>query len=414
MHENTRMLILSGVHGNIDGKLGDREDKFVSSCEAQVKNLRRNKSEDIEVKNIEFKVEDVGQIDINDHNKRELDEDKFVEAVKAFKPTVLVLAFCWSHKSELNDLLRAAGVYGTLILREDLAQITESRQVQLDEGQEELIRRIAEEKPKNVFLWGSSGTGKTLMLCEALKIKISQLRRSGKKDVRVFVTTMKGDQPLLKDIEEKYLSDINVEGIMRLGDLARKINIQHVDLSEKLNARDGFVQAKSLLKTIISHLGGTSHLPPRRYLQADQSSASHTILLVDEVQPMTRNERDLKFELGSTKADWSSFTSREGVDFIIALSATNYNNKNTKYKVVPPTDSRTLSKRLTTPHRNCKEIETFFKYYVHHHGSDYLSGIEKEKEAEYLPPGRMPIWVQRGREVSDEEVLEFVKENYVD
>ena len=204
MQENTRLLILSGVHGNDDGRLGDREDKFVSSCEAQVKNLQKNKSEEIEVKNIQFKVEDIGQIDINDQSKRELDEDKFVEAVKEFKPTVLVLAFCWSHKSELNDLLRAAGVYSTLVLREDLAQITESRHVHLDEGQEELIRRIAKEEPKNVFLWGSSGTGKTLMLCEALKIKISQLRRRGKKDVRVFVTAMGGEEILLIKHGPKY------------------------------------------------------------------------------------------------------------------------------------------------------------------------------------------------------------------
>ena len=190
MHENTRLLILCGVHGHNDGRLGEQDNMFVKGSEAQVNRLRRDKGEEIEDKNIQFKVEDVGQIDINDQSKRELDEDKFVEAVKEFKPTVLVLAFCWSHKSELNDLLRAAGVYSTLVLREDLAQITESRHVHLDEGQEELIRRIAEEEPKNVFLWGSSGTGKTLMLCEALKIKISQLRRSGKKDVRVFVTTM--------------------------------------------------------------------------------------------------------------------------------------------------------------------------------------------------------------------------------
>ena len=191
MHENTRLLVLAGVHGTEDGRLGDREDTFVTSCEAQIELLRRQKAEEIEAKNIQFRVVDVGQIDINDTNRRQLDENKFVEEVKIFKPTVLVLAFPWSHKSELNDLLRAAGIYSTLILREDLAQITESRHVHLDEGQEELIRRIAEEEPKNVFLWGSSGTGKTLMLCEALKIKISQLRRRGKKDVRVFVTTMK-------------------------------------------------------------------------------------------------------------------------------------------------------------------------------------------------------------------------------
>ena len=272
MHENTRLLILSGVHGNDDGRLGDREDKFVTTCEAQVKNLQRNKSEEIEAKNIQFKVEDVGQINIKDQSKRELDEDKFVEAVKEFKPTVLVLAFCWSKKSELNDLLRAAGVYSTLVLREDLAQITESRHVHLDEGQEELIRRIAEEEPKNVFLWGSSGTGKTLMLCEALKIKISQLRRRGKKEVRVFVSTMEGNKPLLKDIEEKYLSDINVEGIMSLSDLYKKLKVQGNSYYHN--------DPQSWLETILSHLS------------TDQSSSSHTILLVDEVAPMTREERD--------------------------------------------------------------------------------------------------------------------------
>ena len=75
MQENTRLLILSGVHGNDDGRLGDREDKFFSSCEAQVKNLQRNKSEEIKVNNIQFKVEDVGQIDINDQSKSQTDRE---------------------------------------------------------------------------------------------------------------------------------------------------------------------------------------------------------------------------------------------------------------------------------------------------------------------------------------------------
>ena len=69
-----------------------------------------------------FAVKDVG----SHRNRSELDSEKFVSAVKEFQPTMILLAFCWSHKSELNDLLRAAGIYSTLILREDLTQITES------------------------------------------------------------------------------------------------------------------------------------------------------------------------------------------------------------------------------------------------------------------------------------------------
>ena len=56
--------------------------------------------------------------DVGSHRKRnELDANKFVAAVKDFQPTMILLAFCWSHKSELNDLLRAAGIYSSLILR---------------------------------------------------------------------------------------------------------------------------------------------------------------------------------------------------------------------------------------------------------------------------------------------------------
>ena len=43
------------------------------------------------------------------------------------------------EKSELNDVLRSAGIYTGMILREERAQITDSRNVELDEGQTELL-----------------------------------------------------------------------------------------------------------------------------------------------------------------------------------------------------------------------------------------------------------------------------------
>ena len=107
MQEKTRLLVLTGVHGNLDGKLGGKDDRFFKSSENQVRILKRRMEADIEEKKIEFRVEDVGQIDISERGTRELDEEKFVEAVKNFQPTVLVLAFCFSQKLELNNLLRA-------------------------------------------------------------------------------------------------------------------------------------------------------------------------------------------------------------------------------------------------------------------------------------------------------------------
>ena len=72
-----------------------------------------------------------------------------------------------------------------------------------------------------------------------------------------------------------------------------------------------------------------------------------------------------------------------------------------------------LCQRLTTPHRNSANISRFFKFYVQHIGAGYLSGIEEDKQAEHLPPGRLPVWVEKSKEVTDVQVLEFIKENYL-
>merc|ERR1719367_2667016 len=216
MKENTRLLVLTGVHGQQSGELGGKDNGFVRDSRGQIELLKGKYETEIKAGKITMEVEDVGLHNASDTSTKKLDEKKFVEAVKKFKPTVLVLAFCWSRESEMNDLLREAGIYSTLILREELAQITESRHVHLDEDQRNLIQRIAEEKPKNVFLWGTSGSGKTLMLAEALKMKISQLRREGKQDVRVIVATMNGGDPLMKDLQEKYLPDIATESFIAI------------------------------------------------------------------------------------------------------------------------------------------------------------------------------------------------------
>ena len=206
MKENTRLLVLAGVHGEKDGRLGDFEDKqedgFVADCNKQIALLKKTKYNDIVKKSITFLVHDVGE----DENRKELDCEKFTIAVKEFQPTVIILAFCWSKESELNDILRAAGIYTAMILREEMAQITENRHIILDEGQEDLIRTIVEKKPQNIFLWGSSGTGKTQMPMEALLIKISQCRREGRRlNVMVASFLAVSEAPLMEDFRKKYL-----------------------------------------------------------------------------------------------------------------------------------------------------------------------------------------------------------------
>ena len=62
-----------------------------------------------------------------------------------------------------------------------------------------------------MFLWGSSGTGKTVLSLETLKIKLSHFK-SQNKTVKVIVTQSytddNSDPFLLENIRQKYLVNI--------------------------------------------------------------------------------------------------------------------------------------------------------------------------------------------------------------
>ena len=65
---------------------------------------------------------------------------------------------------------RSAGIYSVLIMSKDQANITEGKYVVLDPAQKMVIEKVAENQPKNVFLWGSSGCRfmKTRSLCRTV------------------------------------------------------------------------------------------------------------------------------------------------------------------------------------------------------------------------------------------------------
>ena len=68
MQKDTKLLVLAGIHGNQDGKLGDPDLNLLKDYQRQIdyfmgKSLKKqpplNIRQDMEVKNIEFVLEDV-------------------------------------------------------------------------------------------------------------------------------------------------------------------------------------------------------------------------------------------------------------------------------------------------------------------------------------------------------------------
>ena len=75
-----------------------------------------------------------------------------------------------------------------------------------------------------LFLWGSSGTGKTVLSLETLKIKLSHFK-SQNKTVKVIVTNFFGNDLLLENIRQKYLVNITDVLILPLSHLCRELDI---------------------------------------------------------------------------------------------------------------------------------------------------------------------------------------------
>ena len=76
-------------------------------------------------------------------------------------------------------------------------------------------------------MYGSAGTGKTLILCEALKIKLSQLMSQGRR-VRILATGFydRDTTELLNNFRTKYLVNMKNIEFMKLFMQCGKLNIE--------------------------------------------------------------------------------------------------------------------------------------------------------------------------------------------
>ena len=204
---NARIIILTGIHGNKDGSV--RKDKDETYFVYFLKNMNHflkinTYADDLKANEAKLMVIDLGEY-MTAVDK--VDEEKLIQDMNEFRPTRIVLAFCNTNASQLNDLFRSAGIYSFMLLGEDRAKLTGGKCYVLDAGQGNVLKTVSESDIRNVLLWGSSGTGKTLLLCEVLKIQVSKLKRKGKK-VKIFATTWSYADHLTEKLRDQYLAGV--------------------------------------------------------------------------------------------------------------------------------------------------------------------------------------------------------------
>ena len=180
-----------------------------------------------------------------------------------------------------------------------------------------------------LFVYGSAGTGKTLILCEALKIKLSQLLSQGRR-VRILATTFyeQFTTELQNNFRTKYLVNMKNIEVMGLEDLCRELNFSL-----------GYNGPRKTLNRVITSLSD-------KYRGTDIV----TLLLVDEVYPCFSEQ---------TTPDWRDLEVRENVIWLLGLSPRAVSATSTE--VLPPVNSSVLTRPLVFKHRNCPQIRNFIK-----------------------------------------------------
>ena len=176
-------------------------------------------------------------------------------------------------------------------------------------------------------MFGSAGTGKTLILTETLKIKLSKLLSLGRR-VRILATTFLFGTELLKNFTSKYLVNMKNIEVMSLEELCHDLNIEF----DEDTPRD-------TINRVITSLSD-------KYRHTD----TVTLLLVDEVWPCYE---------GQTTPDWRHLEVRDNVIWLLGLSPEAPGARSTE--ILPPVNSSVLTRHLVHKHRNCPQIRNFIK-----------------------------------------------------
>ena len=179
-----------------------------------------------------------------------------------------------------------------------------------------------------LFVYGSAGTGKTLILCEALKIKLSQLRTQGRR-VRILATGFSDRKTteLLNTFRTKYLVNMKDIEVMSLEDLCRELDIEY-----------NYGRApRDTINRVINSL-------------SEKHPETVTLLLVDKVRPCAREQ---------TTPDWRDLEVRENIIGLLGLTPRAPGASSTE--VLPPVNSSVLTRPLIYKHRNCPQIRNFIK-----------------------------------------------------
>ena len=172
----SEFVVLCGVHGSNKGELGKGDEDFRYDYESMFRWCQSEKHYNrcspksakpfqvieeqkyqmgrvVEVTSKQDETKDKKYV-LTDDSKETM-KNEFERILTSENPTVLILASCWSFRSEISNILSAVGLYSALNLLEDHGEISAGRMFKLDTDQKDFLTSIAfDETIKDVIVDG--------------------------------------------------------------------------------------------------------------------------------------------------------------------------------------------------------------------------------------------------------------------
>ncbi len=175
MVEGTTLLVLTGVHGKPDGKLGEVDPFQIKEDQPMKDHLLKIKKDHSVTSSIRIVLMDIGDVCRSYVQKGTLDKDDLSrlkdnlknqivqwERLIGRKFTVLLFAYCHTQWNVITDLLRLDSMCSRLILERDLYELY-GRRMSWSEEQMEALQWVIDNPKEPVLFTGDYGTGKTVL-----------------------------------------------------------------------------------------------------------------------------------------------------------------------------------------------------------------------------------------------------------
>jgi len=195
--------------------VGEAQEKAVT---AKPECLMNDKSFD----QIKFNVLNIAEF----HREEEGDAEGLMKFICDFRPTVLMISWCFSTSCDLAMMLRRKGIFGTMFATFDMRVITGNPKAELSDEQRKVLEyKKYSREMKDVVLAGPHRSGKTILLCELAKAAMAE---EGWETSQVRIYNRAGGKTILENLGEMLKPqhrDVKVEDVCELDEFPEESHV---------------------------------------------------------------------------------------------------------------------------------------------------------------------------------------------